>query len=383
MKVAFYAPMKAPTHPIPSGDRRLARLLIQALELAGHEVELAARLRSWEGSGDTHRQKRLKNLGEKLAQRLIRNLKRRPLEERPHAWITYHLYHKAPDWIGPRISHALDIPYLLIEASHAPSKSRGPWAEGAAASCAAIRHASAIVCLNPADEPCLLPLLDSPQRLRHLPPFLDCEPYTPPADRAELREQLARRENISDQQPWLLAVAMMRRGDKLASYHQLAEAVDQLAHPDWALLLIGDGAARKEVERSFPRRLLPRIRFLGGIFNHDELRNWLWSADLMTWPAVNEAFGMALLEAQAAGLPVVAGTTRGVAELIQHDRTGFLVPMEDATAFARAIDTLLAEPARRQAMARTALKQTRARHDLSVAAVFLDELLHSVVVNQV
>jgi hypothetical protein len=45
MRIAFYAPMKPPDHPVPSGDRRMSRLLIAALGRAGHEVELASRLR--------------------------------------------------------------------------------------------------------------------------------------------------------------------------------------------------------------------------------------------------------------------------------------------------------------------------------------------------
>ena len=40
MRIAFYAPLKSPNHPVPSGDRRVARLLMDALLLAGHEVEL-------------------------------------------------------------------------------------------------------------------------------------------------------------------------------------------------------------------------------------------------------------------------------------------------------------------------------------------------------
>ena len=46
MHVAFYAPMKPPDHPVPSGDRRMARLLMQALAHAGHRVVLASRFRS-------------------------------------------------------------------------------------------------------------------------------------------------------------------------------------------------------------------------------------------------------------------------------------------------------------------------------------------------
>ena len=59
MRVAFYAPLKPPDHPVPSGDRSMARLLIRALELAGHEVGLASRLRSRDTDGDPARQSRL------------------------------------------------------------------------------------------------------------------------------------------------------------------------------------------------------------------------------------------------------------------------------------------------------------------------------------
>ena len=67
MRIAFYAPLKPPGHPVPSGDRRMARLLIDALGHGGHAVELAAVFRSWEGAGDGARQDRLRRLGAKLA----------------------------------------------------------------------------------------------------------------------------------------------------------------------------------------------------------------------------------------------------------------------------------------------------------------------------
>ena len=117
MRVAFYAPLKPPDHPVPSGDRRMARLLIQALGLAGHEVEIAARLRSWHAHPDPARQARLEGIGQALAERLLRRYRARPATARPRAWLTYHLYYKAPDWIGPRVAAGLDIPYLLAEAS--------------------------------------------------------------------------------------------------------------------------------------------------------------------------------------------------------------------------------------------------------------------------
>ena len=44
----------------------------------------------------------------------------------PELWFTYHLYHKAPDWLGPRIAGALGIPYVVAEASFAPKQAGGP-----------------------------------------------------------------------------------------------------------------------------------------------------------------------------------------------------------------------------------------------------------------
>ena len=51
MRIAFYAPLKPPDHPIASGDRTVARMLLAALKLGGHDVGLASRFRSYD-SGD-------------------------------------------------------------------------------------------------------------------------------------------------------------------------------------------------------------------------------------------------------------------------------------------------------------------------------------------
>ncbi len=64
--------------------------------------------------------------GQQLADKLIAKYKKLPKAKRPQAWFTYHLYYKAVDWIGPRVAAALDIPYLVAEASHAPKRARGP-----------------------------------------------------------------------------------------------------------------------------------------------------------------------------------------------------------------------------------------------------------------
>jgi glycosyltransferase involved in cell wall biosynthesis len=94
----------------------------------------------------------------------------------------------------------------------------------------------------------------------------------------------------------------------------------------------------------------------------------------MIWPAVDEAYCMALVEAQAAGLPVVAGARPGIAAVVDDGRTGLLTPVGDVDAFADAVRSLLDDRSRREAMA-DAAAQSAVRFDLSMAARRLDDVL--------
>jgi glycosyltransferase involved in cell wall biosynthesis len=101
----------------------------------------------------------------------------------------------------------------------------------------------------------------------------------------------------------------------------------------------------------------------------------LAGADLFVWPAVAEVIGLALLEAQACGVPVVAGRRPGVAAIVDDGRTGRLTPPGDTAAFAAAVGALLDDPAGRAAMGQQARAHARERHDLASAARSLVEVL--------
>ena len=244
MRIAFYAPLKPPTHPTPSGDRRMARLLMAALEHAGHDVTLASIFRSWDDGTRPGRHERLATLGTRLAARLTERLRAAP----PDLWFTYHLYHKAPDWLGPTVAKSLGIPYVIAEASYAPKQAGGRFDLGHRAAGEAIAQADAVISLTTTDTECLRPLLSSPDRLSVLRPFVE-----PPAfrDRAADRAALARSLDLNPDTPWLLAVGMMRGGDKQRSFRILARALERLGGHDWHLLVVGDGPRRTCVEESF------------------------------------------------------------------------------------------------------------------------------------
>lgn len=373
--VAFYAPLKPPDHPVPSGDRRMARSLIAALALADLPVEVASRLRSYDRDGDAFRQRRIEALGGRIAARLTRRYARRPPEERPRAWLTYHAYHKSPDWLGPRVTAALCIPYLLAESSFAPKQQDGAWALGHAATERAIRTADVVLALTAVDAECLAPLVVPPAELRRLPPFIDPEPFrTARGERARHRVTLAGRFALDPEQPWLLAVAMMRADAKRDSYRVLVRALAQLRDLRWQLLVVGDGPARPEIEVTLRALGDDRVR-LAGLLSEEALPPVYAAADLYVWPALREAYGLAMLEAQAAGLPVVAGSEGGVAEVVVNGRSGVLAAPRDPGAFAAAVRAVLERPQRRHAMAEAAMRFVLEERSIGRAAAELASAL--------
>ncbi len=374
MRVAFYAPLKAPDHPVPSGDRRMARAFAGLLASLGHEVELACRFRSYDREGDPIRQQRLAALGGRLAEALIRRYLRRPPAQRPRLWFTYHLYHKAPDWLGPVVGRILGIPYVVAEGSIAGKQAAGLWAAGHAASRRAIGQADAVLAMTATDVPGLATAIVDQSRLHLFPPFIAPQPYVAAsARRAVERRKLAGAHGLDLECPWLLAVAMMRADVKLESYRLLARALADVTDLGWQLLLVGDGEARDEVAAAFAS-LGERVRRIG-MRTAADLPEIYAAADLYVWPACREAYGMALLEAQAAGVPVVAGNEGGVADIVVAGETGLLVEPRAPSALAAAIRTLLLDPDRRRALGTTAQVRVRTWHGEDVARARLAHVL--------
>jgi len=365
MRIAFYAPLKPADDPTPSGDRRMSGLVLQALARAGHAPVIASRLRAYEGAGDAARQAEIRARAEAEAERLIAAWRADP----PGAWLTYHLYHRAPDWIGPKVAAALGIPYLAVEASFAPKRKQGEWAVGHAQVEAALRQADAVLSLTRLDRACVAPLLRAADRHFDLPPFLDPAPF---AAAARERDRHRRALGLGADRVWLLAVGMMRAGPKRESYRQLAAATALLGAGDWGLLVVGDGPQRAEVEQAFAGQ--SAVRFAGQVAP-DDLPAYCAACDLYVWPAVHEAYGMALVEAQAAGLPVVAGRVRGVPDAVNEGVSAILVPPDDPVALARAARTLIDDTAHRRAMGEAAARWIAAERDLAMAARVLNAAL--------
>ncbi|HEY8552451.1 MAG TPA: N-acetyl-alpha-D-glucosaminyl L-malate synthase BshA [Thermaerobacter sp.] len=125
------------------------------------------------------------------------------------------------------------------------------------------------------------------------------------------------------------------------------------------LLLVGHGP---DVDRCahMARQLgiADRVRFLG---EHTDVARLLAAADLFLLPSRQEAFGLAALEAMACGVPVVAARTGGLPEVVEHGKTGYLLPPGDVEGMARCALELLRDPDRHAAFARAAAATARRR----------------------
>jgi starch synthase len=91
---------------------------------------------------------------------------------------------------------------------------------------------------------------------------------------------------------------------------------------------------------------------ISGFVPHHQVPAVLAHADLFVMPSLYEELGSAIVEAQWAGLPIVATRVGGIPDVIEHDVTGVLVPPRDPRALARAVDDLLTNPHRARSLAR-------------------------------
>jgi len=360
-RIVFYAPLKPPDDPIPSGDREIARLMMTALSAADYDVEMPSRFISYQKQPDQTAFHGHREAGAGEAARLIRAW--RESDRRPQLWFTYHPYCKAPDWLGPAIARALSIPYVTAEACRTFQGSDADWQDGRAAVQAAIRLAAVNFCLKPSDEAYLRSFLPDMRSVVPLRPFIDSHGWTverPPTGPKALFPHAG---------PTLIAVGMMRPGVKTASYRLLAESLSGLEEQAWNLVIVGDGPERQKIETMFAFAR-ERVHFTGAL-SHSQALGWMQASDLLAWPGIGEAIGLVYLEAQALGVPIAACDTAGVANVVADGVTGLLAPEAGAAAFREVLLALLSSEGERRRLSTAGPAAIAAAHGIKSAAATL------------
>jgi glycosyltransferase involved in cell wall biosynthesis len=146
-------------------------------------------------------------------------------------------------------------------------------------------------------------------------------------------------------------------------------------------LVVGEDASRAGRNRAGLEKLVNElgmkesVRLLG---HRDDAAQILSSLDVLVSASCSEAFGLAMIEAMACGVPVVATATEGAREIIEDGETGMLVPVGDVPALASAVNELLGDAQLRNSLSARARRMVRERFSLKQSIESTERLYREV-----
>jgi len=147
--------------------------------------------------------------------------------------------------------------------------------------------------------------------------------------------------------------------------------------PGCELTLVGDGPERAEIKQRVREMGLESQVTFTGYQSPEKVGEYLAKTDVFVLPSFAEGVPVVLMEAMAAGVPVVATRVAGVTELVDHETSGLVVPPGDCKSLSEAIDRLLDDGAMRQRMAEAGRARVEAEFDIRIEARRLRNLIEN------
>jgi glycosyltransferase involved in cell wall biosynthesis len=193
------------------------------------------------------------------------------------------------------------------------------------------------------------------------------------------REEFRRMLGVRDDECMALATGNLT---EVKGYQYLIAAVADLVNKGVAVkcFIAGQGELKDSLDRQIEEmRLEDSVKLLG---YRDDVPALLGAADIFCMPSLSEALPYSLLEALAAGVPVVASRVGGIPEVITHGKEGFLVPAKNVSELCMAIQQLVSNPELRKKMSSQALATVSGRFSVGKMLsesgdLFFNELQHS------
>jgi glycosyltransferase involved in cell wall biosynthesis len=169
--------------------------------------------------------------------------------------------------------------------------------------------------------------------------------------RPELRSQAMRARlhgGHADTGNLLLYIGRLSAEKQIERIRPVLEAM-----PQARLALVGDGPYRQQLERHFEGTATTFVGYLAG----EELASAYASGDAFLFPSSTETLGLVLLEAMAAGCPVVGANRGGIPDIVSDGENGCLYDPDDPTSLIHAVERLLGDPARRSELRQAARQE--------------------------
>lgn len=216
----------------------------------------------------------------------------------------------------------------------------------------------------------------SADRIVTIPNWIDPDDYRqlPPAEQA--------RRRLGLNAPLVVGMVGQMTPAKGQEEFLRAAALVSASREDVAFLLVGS----EQGGRRFTSRCQRLVRRLGiahrvTFLDHIEDLSWVWSAlTVLVVPSWQEAFSMVLIQAMAAGLPVIATRVGGPAEIVTHRVTGWLVPPREIQSLAEAIALLLDDAPLRERLGRAARAEVHERFDRSRIIARIESVYRQVII---
>ncbi|HEY8608869.1 MAG TPA: glycosyltransferase [Noviherbaspirillum sp.] len=170
---------------------------------------------------------------------------------------------------------------------------------------------------------------------------VDATPYLAAVDPAAFRREFGLPADA-------LVIGVVAQLIRRKGHRYMLDAAQALRdrHPAMRVLFFGKGPLRDELEAEVNQRGLSEVVRFAGF--RDDLPRWLGGMDILAHPADMEGLGVSLLQASAAGLPIVTSRAGGLPEAVADQVSGILIPPGDVPALIAALDALLRDPALRQ-----------------------------------
>ncbi|MDA9761976.1 glycosyltransferase family 4 protein, partial [Desulfobacterales bacterium] len=161
------------------------------------------------------------------------------------------------------------------------------------------------------------------------------------------------------------------------------EAIDKLRSKnheiDIEYNIIGEGPLRENLHQIINRRSLKKIVKMHGEQNQENVIDYLNRSHIFLLPSIAESFGLVLLEAQAAGLPVIATSVGGTYEAMIPTETGILIPPKDPDAIADELYALIQDPEKRIKMGFAGKKYVARHYDIETLNDILVKIYQNVI----
>ncbi len=219
-----------------------------------------------------------------------------------------------------------------------------------AAARTALSRAHAVIAVSRAVADSAAGVVTDRERIVMIPNGIDITRFVVPGQEREARRQEARAALAIPMNAPVIVCLSRLSPEKDVSNLLEAFALVSRHSPEVRLLVAGEGRLRKTLEWHIELLGLQGKAQLLGAYDRERVPDLLFAADLFALSSREEGLSLAVLEAMAAGLPVVATNIGGLPEAVAANETGFLAPPRDPPAFAACLEALIADPDRRRAM---------------------------------